>query len=119
LLLAGLIDLSHGTEAKDFKIKNKAMSTYGLIKATSRVMRNDTIEDLRVINKWRYLSGLSTVIPIKPSVRQLENAVAMAIEEIDTEKLPPLVRGVDFYISILPEISERERKAFLILNKSS
>ena len=94
------------------------MSTYGLIKATSRVMRNDTIEDLRVVNNWRYYNGLNTISPTKPSVRQLENAVAMAIEKIDTDKLPPLVRGVDFYISILPEISERERKAFLILNKS-
>jgi len=94
------------------------MSTYGLIKATSRIMRNDTIEDLRVVNNWRYLSGLSPVVPTKPSVRQLENAVAMAIEKIDTDKLPPLVRGIDFYISILPEIKERERKAFLILNKT-
>jgi hypothetical protein len=95
------------------------MSIYGLIKATSLIMRNDTIEDLKVINSWRYLSGLIPIIPIRQSVRQLENAVAMAIENIDTDKLPPLLRGIDFYISILPEIKEKERKAFLILNKSN
>jgi len=95
------------------------MTTYGLIKATSRIMRNDTIEDLRIVNNWRYLSGLSSVSPIKPSVRQLENAVAMAVEEIDTEKLPPLVRGIDFYISILPEIKDKERKLFQKLNNQT
>ena len=94
------------------------MSTYGLIKIENLIMRNGTIDDLRVVNNWRLLSGLSTVSPSKPSVRQLENAVALAIEKIDTDQLPPLLRGVDFYISILPEITERERKAFLILNKS-
>ena len=88
------------------------MSTYGLIKATSQIMRADTIDDLRVVNNWRYLNNLSTVVPSKPSVRQLENTVALAIEKIDTDKLPPLLRSIEFYISLLPEISEKERKSF-------
>lgn len=94
------------------------MSTYGLIKATSRIMRNDTTEDLRLVNNCRFMSNITTVSPIKPSVRQLENAVALAIEKMDHKTIPPLIRGIEFYISILPEIKERERKAFLILNKS-
>lgn len=93
------------------------MSFYGLIKETNRIMRNDTIEDLRVINNWRYLAGLRPVVPIKPSVRQLENAVAMAIENIDTDKLSPLLRGIDFYISIIPEIKSEERQRYFKLNQ--
>jgi len=93
------------------------MSTYNLIKATSRIMRSDTIEDLRVVNNWLYLNNLSTVVSSKPSVRQLENTVALAIENINTDKLPPLLRSAEFYISILPEISEKERKSFNIANK--
>jgi hypothetical protein len=92
------------------------MSTYGLIKATSRIMRADTIEDLRVVNNWRYLNNLKPATPISPSVRQLENAVALAIESIDTDKLPPLLRSVEFYISLLPEIKDKERRAFERLN---
>lgn len=80
-------------------------------------MRSDTIEDLRVVNNWRYLNNLSPVVPIRPSVRQLENAVALAIEKIDTDKLPPLLRGIELYISIIPEISEKERKAFNRINR--
>jgi hypothetical protein len=94
------------------------MSNYGLIKVENMIMRHDTIDDLRIVNNWRYLNGLVRVSPSKPSVRQLENAVALAIENIDECSLPPLVRGVEFYISIIPEITERERKAFVKLNKT-
>ena len=92
------------------------MSTYGLIKATSRIMRSDTITDFGIVNKWRLGRGLKAVAPISPSVRQLENAVAMAIENLDISDLPKLVRSAEFYISILIEIKPQERQRYLKLN---
>jgi hypothetical protein len=80
------------------------MSVYGLIKATSRIQRNDTISDLCIVNKWRLDKGLETISPKSQSVKQLENAVALSINGLDVSDLPKLTRGVSFYVSILPEI---------------
>jgi hypothetical protein len=85
------------------------MSSYGLIKATSRAMRVDSIADLHIVNQWRYGKGLEAVVPRKPSVRQIENAVALGIENLDITDLPKLVRSAEFYLSIIPEITDKER----------
>jgi len=80
------------------------MGYYGLIKETSRIKRNDTIEDLHRVTQWRYSKGLSYISPKSQSVRSLENAVALSLKDIDLNNLPELIRGKSFYISILPEI---------------
>lgn len=89
---------------------------YGLIKATSRAQRVDTIHDLHVVNKYLKSIGFKQVTPYAPSVRALENSVALAVEGIDVLRLPPLQRGVSFYQSIIPEIKEKERKKYNIIN---
>lgn len=94
------------------------MSAYGLIKATSRIMRTDTMNDLFVVNNWRLSKGISPVVVGGPSVRKLENAVALAIEGLDISDLPKLVRDSSFYLSILPEIKANEREHFLKVNRS-
>lgn len=80
------------------------MSAYGLIKATSRAMRSDTITDLYRVNHWRRSKGLEAVTPGGPSLRKLENCVALALEGLDISDLEKLERSAEFYISILPEI---------------
>lgn len=77
---------------------------YGLIKVTSRIMRNDTIIDLRTVNNWRASKGLGAVSPGGPSLRKLENAVALGLKDIDCSDCPKLERGKEFYISIQKEI---------------
>lgn len=89
------------------------MSIYGLIKATSRAMRTDTITDLLRVNVWLNSKGMKPITPYGPSVRRIENSVALALEGRDLTGLGELVRGADFYKSILPEISEKERKQFV------
>lgn len=50
------------------------------------------------------------------TVRALENSVAMCIDRLSGYGLPSLVRGASFYKSILPEITEKERRQFNIKN---
>lgn len=92
------------------------MSSYGLIKATSRAMRSDTITDLTRINHWFLQKGLAAILCYGQSVRALENSVALGLEKIDKAGLPKLERGEEFYMSILPEIKEKERHKFEFLN---
>lgn len=92
------------------------MSMYGLIKASSRAQRADTIYDLDIVNKYLKSVGFKKVTPYAPSVRALENSVALALEGIDLLRLPALLRGVSFYKSCLPEIKEKERKKFNTIN---
>lgn len=80
------------------------MSAYNLRKATSRIQREDSIADLFTVNQWRRKNGLNPVTPNGPSLRRLENAVALGIKDLDITTMPELVRGKSFYISILPEI---------------
>lgn len=80
------------------------MSSYNLRKATSRIQREDSITDLHIVTKWRLSKGLSPVTPGRPSVRAIENAVALSIKELDTTDLPKLVRGISFYEGCLKEI---------------
>lgn len=84
------------------------MSYYGLIKATSKAQRVDTIEDLHRVNKWRSTKGLPLISPKGPSIRRLENAVALMLDGVDLSDLPKLVRNKSFYISILPEIKSEK-----------
>ena len=91
------------------------MSMYGLIKLTSLAMRTDTIADLSAINKLRVEIGLSPVVPLGQSVRKLENCVALAICCISI-KLPKLIRGEDFYRSLMDEISTAEQKRWYKAN---
>jgi len=93
------------------------MSQYGLIKATSRIMREDTIHDLYVINKWRLSNGRMPFTSPKPSVRQLENTAVLAIANLELSDLPKLWRSIEFYISILKEIKPKEKQAIVKLNK--
>jgi hypothetical protein len=86
------------------------MSTYGLIKANSLIRRSDTIFDWKIVNDWRLSKGLLPAVPKGQSVRKLENSVALAIEGLDIFDLPKLTRSAEFYISILPEISLKERE---------
>jgi hypothetical protein len=92
------------------------MSTYGLIKETSRIMRVDTIEDLTRINNWLYQKGLPAILCYGQSVRALENSVALGLEKLNKMGLPKLLRSEEFYVSILPEIKEKERDKFNCLN---
>ena len=92
------------------------MSAYGLIKIDSRIRRTDTINDLFVVNRWRITKGLNPVSSSGQSVRKLENTVALGVENQDTTDLPKLVRDVTFYVSILPEITDKERAQFKRLN---
>lgn len=85
------------------------MSAYGLIKANSLIRRNDSMRDLQIVNKWRLSKGLEPISPKGPSVRKLENAVALSIEGLDISDLPKLIRSAEFYISILPEIKSNEK----------
>lgn len=94
------------------------MSSYGLIKATSRAMRVDTITDLRRINEWLWQKGQPAILCYGPSVRALENSVALGLEKLDTTGLPKLERGESFYRSILPEIKDRERSRYNTLNRA-
>lgn len=93
------------------------MGSYGLIKATSRAMRADTISDLQKINAWLVKKGLRAISCYGPSVRALENSVAMGLEPLDTAGMPELVRSESFYRSILPEISTKERSRFKKINQ--
>ena len=96
------------------------MSQYGLIKATSRIQRADSIADLLRVNTWRRSKGLKACSPSKPSVRQIENCIALAIEGLNlSNDFPPLVRGLNFYLSILAEITPAERKRFELINQTS
>ena len=92
------------------------MSSYGLIKATSLAMRSDTIADLGRINYWLIQKGLPVILCYGQSVRALENSVALGLEKIDTMELPKLERSESFYKSILPEIKEKERQKFNLIN---
>jgi hypothetical protein len=85
------------------------VSTNGLIKITSKIQRADTITDLRTIEIWRSKKGLPIITPKQNTLRSIENAAAIMIESLDTCDLPKLVRGLSFYISILPEIKQKER----------
>lgn len=73
---------------------------YGLIKATSKIQRTDTVADLARVNNWRAMKGLPTITPRGPSVRKLEDAVALGIKDVDHSDCPDLVRGKTFYLSI-------------------
>lgn len=94
------------------------MSTYGLKKIQSKIFRADTVHDLALVNKWRTDHKMNAVSPIKPSVRQLENCVALGLEGLELDHdFPALLRGSSFYLSILPEINDKERKTFEKINK--
>lgn len=94
------------------------MSAYGLIKATSRAMRADTITDLSRINNWLFSNKKSTIVVYGQSLRSLENSLALGLERIkDKIDLPKLERGLEFYESIISEIKKSERKNFDLLNK--
>ncbi len=80
------------------------MSAHNLIKATSKIMRRDTIRDWQIVTDWRESKHLPYVEPKKQTVAAIENAVALSIENLDLRDLPKLTRGKEFYISILPEI---------------
>lgn len=80
------------------------MSTYGLIKATSKIQRSDTIHDLFLLNKWRIEKGLTAISPKGQSVRKLENAVAEGLKNVDYSDCPKLIRGIYFYVSIQKEL---------------
>lgn len=92
------------------------MSTYGLIKATSRAMRVDSIHDLDIVNKFRKSKGLNAISPYAPSVRALENSIALGLEKIDITGLPKLLRSHRFYLGCIPEIKEKERSKYFKLN---
>jgi len=92
------------------------MSNYGLIKATNQIMRSDTIHDLYIVNEWRRNKGLLPFISPKPSVRQLENTVALAIYGLDINDLPKLLRGIEQYISFLEDMKLKEKQTILNLN---
>lgn len=92
------------------------MATYGLIKATSLARRIDTINDLAKVNKLRAEIKLKPVVPLGPSVRKLENCVALAICCI-TITLPKLIRGESFYRSLMDEISIEEQKKWYKQNQ--
>ena len=83
------------------------MSMYGLIKASSRVKRAETINDLWIINRFRSVKGLPLISPKGQSIRKLENAVALMCD-CDTSDLPKLLRGVSFYKSILDEAKKEK-----------
>jgi hypothetical protein len=55
-------------------------------------------------------------LQLGPSVRKLENSVALGIEDLDMRVLPKLERSAEFYYSILPEIKPKEREHFKRLN---
>lgn len=93
------------------------MSAYGLIKATSRAMRSDTITDLIRVNNWLSSKWMMPISPMGQSLRRLENSVALGLEGLDLAGLEKLERGADFYISILPEIKLSEREHFVKLNR--
>lgn len=82
------------------------MSAYNLIKATSLAKRVDTIADLHTVTQWRKSKGMEFISPKGPSIRRLENAVALMLKDLDCSDCPKLVRGLSFYISILPEIKD-------------
>ena len=94
------------------------MSAYGLIKATSRAMRSDTITDLTRINHWLWKHSFPAILSYGQSVRALENSVALGLDKPlpDMSDFPKLERGIDFYKSIVPEISQKEKEKFLNLN---
>ncbi len=93
------------------------MSLYGLIKATSKAMRSDTIIDLSRVNYFLSQIGITAIVPYGPSVRALENSVALGLSYIkDRNSLPKLERSVDFYDSIIPEIKQHEKEKFKLLN---
>lgn len=92
------------------------MSIYGLIKITSKIQRADTIADLNTINSWLYANSKPAIVAYGPSVRALENSVALGIEKNFTQSMPKLVRGVSFYQSIIPEIKGTERRKFNLVN---
>lgn len=94
------------------------MSSYRLIKATSRAMRLDTITDLRRINEWLWQKGHQAISCYGPSVRALENSIALGLEKLDTAGLAKLERGESFYRSILPEITDKERSRYNKLNQA-
>lgn len=92
------------------------MMTHGLIKANSLAMRLDTTTDLKRVNRYRTEKGMKEVSPLKPSVRSLENCVCLAIELL--APLPfGLVRGEEFYRSLIVEISRMEQMQFCLQNK--
>jgi hypothetical protein len=90
---------------------------YGLIKATSRVQRGDTITDLTRINIWLTNKGEKAILCYGQSVRALENSVALGLQKIkDRTGLTKLVRSESFYDSIIPEIKEKEKHKFNWIN---
>jgi hypothetical protein len=92
------------------------MSAYGLIKATNLAMRLDSIADLTTVNNCRIEAGFKPVAPLKPSVRSIENCVALAIFTIPTA-FPVLIRGEEFYRSLVEEISDAERRKWYKANR--
>lgn len=88
------------------------MSTYGLIKITSRIQRADTNTDLIRLNQWLNKKGLKSIIPYSPTLRALENSVSLAIEKIPENELPEFVRGESFYRGCIVEIKDKERQQF-------
>lgn len=101
------------------------MSTYGLIKETSRIQRADTITDLVRLNSWLSKKGTNPILSYGQSVRALENTVALGLDRnydlgldriSDLDDIPKLVRGKSFYKSILPEIKDIERKKWTAKN---
>lgn len=95
------------------------MSMYGLIKASSKAQRVDTIHDLHIINKFRYAKGLNGISPYGQSVRAIENSVSLALWQMDTLDLPTLIRSKSFYLSLLSEIKEKERNKYNLINKNT
>ena len=93
------------------------MSKYGLIKATSMIRRSDTITDLNILNRWLYEQGGQPISSYGPSVRALENSVALGLERIGDVNLPKMVRSESFYRSCLPEITEKERSRWMKTNR--
>jgi hypothetical protein len=77
----------------------------------------DTIHDLHILNNFRLQKGLNGISPIRPSVRQLENCVALGIEQMDLTDMPKFTRSESFYRSIICEITEKERTHFCKINK--
>jgi hypothetical protein len=81
-----------------------AMSYKGLKKITHYAMVLDSTLDLDRITKWRESKGMNPIVPKTQSLRQIENAVALSVKDLDTSDAPILERGVNFYISIIPEL---------------
>lgn len=81
-----------------------AMSYNGLKKITHYAMLVDSNTDLKRITDWRESKGINPIIPKSSKLREVENAVALSLKDLDTSDAPFLERGIEFYVSILPEI---------------